>query len=592
MSTNKIISPKVNPITLKVIESGKMHKKFIPLNINTRGSSGFISAKANLEEKKEQEALNRSFDSNIDDYHKQLLKEILHIKTPEFIFENNIEMLKSPFTYYNNDFKEYVESRGYSYKKIFLDFSENYTNLSIQLRVDYFNEMYDHRRLWELREMNKFHRSIYINNPSIRGTYASLELIKDNAYRFKIPHFASRYINEQDLILKDNSRTKQYKTTHQEFKTFLHRGQRKLCLNAIRFIVDNEINQIHGYGNNIKYEAKFDNYSFDITVNEYTPIILVSSEFVQIYMRVLSTLFSNIHFICFNIMGNASKKFIGFPNLTVIDKVFELEDCERMQEIFNNHENFYYINDVHYYPNMDEFKKCLNEDYYDEYFNRIDCNQFLELNEEGINYAQVNMMNQYKFYHILNPKKSLLYLRFPYIRDDESADIFEYLNGKIFLQCWAGFTSNESRIEVDGYDQNKVDVKNYDIDHYENQMFYFNSIKRSTYWLVDVNILELGLGYDHGYDSAAEIFIIEKYLDSINITKDNEDYYSEFKNVSKNITNMTSFKVKNSKIFSSTDLVYNKELLMDAGVDFINTNKSEFISSDYGDDLIKLFNIL
>jgi hypothetical protein len=116
-----------------------------------------------------------------------------------------------------------------------------------------------------------------------------------------------------------------------------------------------------------------------------------------------------------------------------------------------------------------------------------------------------DMISQMEWHRILEPYKSLLKFRLPYVRNVKTAKTeLEYLDGTIFFQVWPGCTSSETRLLVDQGNKKKM----YDCVKYENQLFRFNTVERLLCYEHKINIA----GLDHCYDCHAEVHIINQYI--------------------------------------------------------------------------------
>jgi hypothetical protein len=116
-----------------------------------------------------------------------------------------------------------------------------------------------------------------------------------------------------------------------------------------------------------------------------------------------------------------------------------------------------------------------------------------------------DMISQMEWHRILEPYKSLLKFRLPYVRNVKTAKTeLEYLDGTIFFQVWPGCTSSETRLMVDQGNTKKM----YDCLKYENQLFRFNTVERLLCYEHEINIA----GLDHCYDCHAEVHIINQYV--------------------------------------------------------------------------------
>ena len=101
---------------------------------------------------------------------------------------------------------------------------------------------------------------------------------------------------------------------------------------------------------------------------------------------------------------------------------------------------------------------------------------------------------------ILNPVASLLKFVMPYPMEGIPNQV-NYFDGTIFIQPYAGATSSETRLLV----LDPHSTRRYDIKQYEDVMFYYNTVTRTTYY---ENVEHVGC---HCYDCAAELFILNQY---------------------------------------------------------------------------------
>uniref|UniRef100_A0A6B2LBP5 Cap-specific mRNA (nucleoside-2'-O-)-methyltransferase n=1 Tax=Arcella intermedia TaxID=1963864 RepID=A0A6B2LBP5_9EUKA len=125
----------------------------------------------------------------------------------------------------------------------------------------------------------------------------------------------------------------------------------------------------------------------------------------------------------------------------------------------------------------------------------------------------IDMEWQMKWHEILKPKVSMLKFRLPYPPQKDKEKFIEkektnYLKGKLYFQIWCGRTSSETRLFVYGADQGIIEKQDYSHYDYENVMFHFQTVTRTSYFEHDIK----GEGLDHCYDCSAEIFILSEYL--------------------------------------------------------------------------------
>lgn len=121
--------------------------------------------------------------------------------------------------------------------------------------------------------------------------------------------------------------------------------------------------------------------------------------------------------------------------------------------------------------------------------------------------------SQMKWHKMLRPTKSLLKFRLPY-----NGESMLYLAGDIFLPIWGPQTTSETRLVP--FDEDAVPVQGrqyddwcplamYDSHKYEEQLFYFNTVTRVTYYEHHVSGAS---GICHCYDCRSELHILSMYL--------------------------------------------------------------------------------
>jgi hypothetical protein len=123
-----------------------------------------------------------------------------------------------------------------------------------------------------------------------------------------------------------------------------------------------------------------------------------------------------------------------------------------------------------------------------------------------------DMKNQMRWVEIINPYCASLKMRAPYVTEKEESNNFEYLDGNIFLQPYAGEGSTETRL-IPVRDENGNYVrKEYSSLIYENQMFYHNSVVRQSKSYIF-------RGSKENYDDAAFLFILDEYIKKFSVNK-------------------------------------------------------------------------
>lgn len=132
--------------------------------------------------------------------------------------------------------------------------------------------------------------------------------------------------------------------------------------------------------------------------------------------------------------------------------------------------------------------------------------------------VEEDMAAQMKWYHILQPEKSMLKFRLPYIGEHLDRKLtMDYLEGDIYFQIWPAGSSSETRLVVG----KNAKMKTYNSIKYENQLFRFNQVERTLCYKHEIE----APGIDHCYDCRAEIYVFEEYnkiVDKINDLSDDE----------------------------------------------------------------------
>lgn len=122
-------------------------------------------------------------------------------------------------------------------------------------------------------------------------------------------------------------------------------------------------------------------------------------------------------------------------------------------------------------------------------------------NVENERIIQEDMQIQMVWVQVLNPVASLLKFRPPYPLANDLASI-QYFKGSILIQPWTGATSTETRLLV----TNKYKQTIYDCKLYEDIMFHFNTVTRTTYYQCEEK------DGCHCYDCSTEKFILDRYF--------------------------------------------------------------------------------
>jgi hypothetical protein len=145
-----------------------------------------------------------------------------------------------------------------------------------------------------------------------------------------------------------------------------------------------------------------------------------------------------------------------------------------------------------------------------------------------------NKMWEYDFSDI---KDNIIYDRNVKPKEGE----FFYLDGLIQTQIYAPAYSAETRL-ISRKNNDKYDMKIYDIKKYEEQMLYFNEVDRlKTYSYREADKMKYHLlGYDDGYESVCEYYIVRKFLKEFNKDFDCDAIIKYLYKLNKDINKNTS----------------------------------------------------
>eukprot|EP00668_Euglena_longa_P033623 GGOE01043221.1.p1 GENE.GGOE01043221.1~~GGOE01043221.1.p1 ORF type:complete len:437 (+),score=55.82 GGOE01043221.1:74-1384(+) len=158
---------------------------------------------------------------------------------------------------------------------------------------------------------------------------------------------------------------------------------------------------------------------------------------------------------------------------------------------------------------------------------------------EKENQVTVDMEWQQDWVQIIKPAAAMLKMRLPYKKGKT-----QYLDGHIHLPVWGGRTTSESRLVVtraDHFDSQTNEFRTRDYCHswYEDLLFHFNTVTRTTLFPHDV-AWEEGNGLDHCFDCASEIFLLEQYVHKYRNVTDPVEVKNQVLKLSQEITNECS----------------------------------------------------
>eukprot|EP00761_Pharyngomonas_kirbyi_P010874 gb/GECH01010897.1/.p1 GENE.gb/GECH01010897.1/~~gb/GECH01010897.1/.p1 ORF type:complete len:467 (+),score=122.26 gb/GECH01010897.1/:1-1401(+) len=331
------------------------------------------------------------------------------------------------------------------------------------------------------------------------------------------PIFKGNWDKQKCRFLHPNSNRAPYQRRRGELKTVLHWGQRKLLMSEIEFLTE---------------------FS-DPSVNE---TVLYAGAAPGTHIVFLATLFPNIRFI-------------------LVDPAdFRLGDDNRVSVVYEKNEHDQ-ESSISTQDNAEPRIKIIPDFFTDDTARRFRGKNVLFISdvrtaswssmnrEEVEEYVRKDNIAQARWHALLQPKRSMLKFRLPYLPGQT-----QYLAGYIYLPVWGPQTTSETRLvpykdinefkcveknsreeqqEQEQFNEEEEDEKQtemtftdmvqcepgdnlpiqiYDNTKYGNQMFYFNTRTRSTYYPHNVT----GEGIDHCFDCRSEIHILERYIRNVN----------------------------------------------------------------------------
>eukprot|EP01125_Pyxidicula_operculata_P014861 TRINITY_DN5004_c0_g1_i1.p1 TRINITY_DN5004_c0_g1~~TRINITY_DN5004_c0_g1_i1.p1 ORF type:complete len:552 (-),score=122.76 TRINITY_DN5004_c0_g1_i1:60-1715(-) len=299
----------------------------------------------------------------------------------------------------------------------------------------------------QYRSMNlsKEEEQVYTHNHHIRQVFA-------NNKQFIRPR---KSIVESDRYINECSGLTPYGRRQGDAKTVEHWGQRKLLLSEIEFLT---------------------NWGMDREV-----VVIYAGAAPGAHTNYLSELFPKAHF---HLVDPADFRVTTTKMITVVQDYFTDKMAHQLKKKYKDQE-ILFISDVR----------------------SIDHNMSDKMKEERV---MVDMNMQMEWHKILKPTSSMLKFRLPYpiqynkekrrlLPESNTA----YLKGKLYFQIWAGRTSSETRLVVTG--DETTSYNHYD---YEDMLYHFNTVTRTTYW--EHNVISEGL--DHCYDCSSEVYVLSNYL--------------------------------------------------------------------------------
>lgn len=292
----------------------------------------------------------------------------------------------------------------------------------------------------------------------------------------------------------------------------VHVGQRKLLLTEVLFLST--------YGLQNLPTLKRHELNGNLPKNKKVPIIIYAGAGPGSHLLMLCELFKGVVFHNFDMTYfDKNLKRANFPNNFLYQKLFLEDDVKKYGKLADEGYQIYLMSDI--------------RTVYDNYVDGDKVGIKVDKKYE----ERVNVDNKLmeKFVLGIKPISTLLKFRLPY-----EVSKYNYLDGDIMLQPWAGVNSGETRLIIENLKNNrnrKYKYKNYDGKDYEDKFYYHNNVTKeygffehglpcSGYYpydkKVDNSIERAGIGLDNCYNCGFEILTWCSYL-GLDLTRSNQE---------------------------------------------------------------------
>lgn len=303
-----------------------------------------------------------------------------------------------------------------------------------------------------------------------------------------------------DLQINFKSQRKEYRERRGGDKSSIHWGQRKLLLSEIEFFA----------------------IYLDKTVN---PICVYAGAAHGNHIPLLSELFPSLTFHLYD----PSHFNIGETDKI---KIYKELFTDKIANYYRNIENVFFISDIRTIDYDTINKQQLAQVGITEFDNKgspIGDYKLIKIAKTK-SAAEVelgiwaDMEIQQRWVLLMNPLHCLLKFRLPWtLRDANDIPIdrkVKYLKGTVFWQQWSPQSSTETRLKPIKNTKGQYELANWSILEYEQWCFYQNTeVRENTKFL---NIFDNSTNPHssellNDYDSTAEAYILQMYLNSIGI---------------------------------------------------------------------------
>jgi len=261
-------------------------------------------------------------------------------------------------------------------------------------------------------------------------------------------------------LLTDKIPRLKYQRRVTDRKTVLHWGQRKLLMGEIEFL--------HRF------------YKTKPTKKVY---MIYAGAAAGTHLVILRELFPEVYFELYD-SNPFSGKLKKLDRVKIYNRYFFDSDAEKWKSVDHPDKHILLVSDIRTADtntmSAEKVEKCVKADH----------------------------KMQKNWYDIMEPDYSMFKFRLPW-EDGKT----KYMQGRIYIQCWAPVTSTETRLMV----KKNSKLVMYDNRDYEERLFHFNVHEREMEYSnsLEGQSKEAKEGLDNRYDSVAEIRILENVVDDV-----------------------------------------------------------------------------
>jgi hypothetical protein len=274
-------------------------------------------------------------------------------------------------------------------------------------------------------------------------------------------------------------------------------------------------------------ELSFLNIYFDPDLHKNSKVVYVGAA-LGTHIATLAKMYPMIEFHLYDPQPFHDEVLEPVDNIFMYNTMFEDSDVEEWAERKENGENIFLVVDIRNIKYDSNVSKRNRKAWF--------ANEKLVID---------NMNLQQTWHEKIKPNKSLLKMRLPYSEDfmNQKQNMFEYMDGIIYLQQFAGPTSSETRfVPSDATDDGDYKKITYDIRIYEKMLSSHNLEMRLFGKFINpfsIEYKDIGqqdniaekIGLTNDYDSTAATIIIMDYMTKFGVYVSYDGFYELARNI-------------------------------------------------------------